>query len=75
METKLLDCQFGPKYFKEKPVQGKRLWLQGTRKIGCKAHVEVKAFNLYPEYAVTKRETDGLSNWKLRCLQEEDKDD
>ena len=45
-EEKLLDCQFGPKYFKQKPVQGKRLWLQSTRKIGCNAHVEVKAFTL-----------------------------
>ena len=48
---KLLDCQFGPKYYKQKPIQGKRLWLQSTRKIGCNAHVEVKAFTLYPEFA------------------------
>ncbi len=26
--------------------------LQGTRKIRCMAHIEVKAFNLYPEYMV-----------------------
>ena len=70
-EEKLLDCQFGPKYFKQKPVQGKRLWLQSTRKIGCNAHVEVKAFTLYPEFAITQGEREGLSKWKLRCLQEE----
>lgn len=70
-EEKLLDCQFGPKYFKQKPVQGKRLWLQSTRKIGCNAHVEVKAFILYPEFAITQGEREGLSKWKLRCLQEE----
>ena len=31
-ETKLLDCQFRPKYYKQKPhlVQGKYLWLQST---------------------------------------------
>jgi hypothetical protein len=70
-ETKVLDCQFGPKYYKQKPVQGKRLWLQGTRKIGCKAHVEVKSFTLYPEFAITPAEREGLSKWKVRCLQEE----
>ena len=38
-ETKLHDCQFGP----NKPVQGKCLWLQISS-----AHVQVKAFTLYP---------------------------
>ena len=44
---------------------------QGSRKIGCKAHVEVKSFALYPEYAVSDAEKEGLSKWKLRCLCEE----
>ncbi len=70
-DTKVLDCQFGAKYFKQQPVKGKRLWLQGTRKVGCRAHVEVKAFTLYPDFAVSKSEKEGLSKWKLRCLQEE----
>ena len=30
--AKLYDCQFGVKYFKQRPVQGKRLWLQGSRR-------------------------------------------
>ena len=34
-ETKLLDCQFGPKYFKEKSGKGKKLWLQNSRKVGA----------------------------------------
>ena len=70
-ETKLLDCQFGPKYFKQRPVEGKRLWLQSSRKVGCKASVEVKAFVLYPEFTIGKGEWDGLSQWKLRTLQED----
>ena len=70
-ETKMLDCQFGPKYYKQKPKQGKRLWLQGTRKMGCNAHVEVKSFILYPEFAITTAEREDLSNYKVRCLQEE----
>ena len=70
-DAKLYDCQFGVKYFKQRPVQGKRLWLQGSRKVGCAAHVEVKSFVLYPEYAVSTAEKEGLSKWKLRCLYEE----
>ena len=67
-ESKLLDCQFGPKYFKQKPIKGKKLWLQSSRKIGCKACVEVI---LYPEFNISKSERDGLTKWKLRKLQED----
>ena len=70
-ESRVLDCQFGPHYFKQKPTKGKRLWLQSTRKIGCQAHINVKGFVLYPEFAVSEAERENLSNWKLRCLQEE----
>lgn len=70
-ETKLLDCQFGRKYFKQKPVKGKKLWLQNTRKVGCGARVEVKTFVLYPHFKIGKGEQDGLSKWKLRNLQED----
>ena len=35
------------------------------------AHIEVKAFKLYPEYAISNEEKEGLSQWKLRCLKEE----
>ena len=65
------DCQFGDKYYKQKPVKGKRLLLQGSRKVGCRALIEVKTFVLYPEYAVSDAEKEGLSKWKLRCLYEE----
>ena len=70
-ESKVLDCQFGPHYFKQKPTKGKRLWLQSTRKIGCQAHVNVKGFVLYPMFVISEAERENLSNWKLRCLQEE----
>ena len=55
-ESRVLDCQFGPHYFKQKPTKGKRPWLQSTRKIGCQAHVDVKGFVLYPEFAVSEAE-------------------
>jgi len=31
----------------------------------------VKLFTLYPDFAVSKDEKEGLSMWRLRCLQEE----
>lgn len=70
-ESRILDCQFGPHYFKQKPTKGKKLWLQNTRKIGCQAHIDIKGFVLYPEFAISEAERVGLNNWKLRCLQEE----
>ena len=70
-ETRVLDCQFGQKYFKQKPKQGKKMWLQGTRKNGCMAHIQVKTFTLYPQYAISEGEKKGLSKWKLRLLKEE----
>ena len=48
-ETRMLDCQFGQKYYKQKQKQGKKMWLQGTRKMGCMAHIEVKTFMLHTE--------------------------
>ena len=71
-DTKVYDCQFGDQYYKKKPVKGKRLWLQGSRKVGCGAHIEVKSFVLYPEYAIgDAEEAQETSKWKLRCLYEE----
>ena len=69
-ETRVLDCQYGQQYYKQRPKQGKKMWLQGTRKIGCMAHVEIKTYVLYPQYAISKEEKEGLSNWQLRYLRE-----
>ena len=70
-ETRVLDCQFGQKYYKQKPKQGKKMWLQGTRKKGCMAHIEVKTFTLYPQYAIKDDEKKHNSKCKLRYLKEE----
>ena len=70
-EEKVMDCQYGEQYFNtstNKPLteQGfntstnpkpKRLWLQGTQKIGCFAKVTIKHYTLYPDYAVVTRGT------------------
>ena len=61
-----LDCQFGEKYYKQKKPLGKHLWLQGTRKLGCAAHIQIKSFVLYADYAVIPSEN--VSKWKLQCL-------
>ena len=56
-EEKILDCQYGPHYFKQRtPVSDKpkRLRLQGTRKIGCLAKINIKKYVLYPEYKIKK---------------------
>ena len=37
-------------------TRGKKIWLQGTRKMGCMAHIEVKTFTLYLEYAISESE-------------------
>ena len=70
-ETRMLDCQFGQKYYKQKPKQGKKMWLQGTRKMGCMAHIEVKTFTLYTEYAISQEKKQGISKWKMRYMKEE----
>jgi len=51
-EKRLMDCQYGVHYKKPKSTTNKRVYLQGTRKKGCRAHIEITQFNLYPEYSV-----------------------
>ena len=45
--------------------------LQGTRKMRCMAHFEVKGFTLYPEYGINQCEKVGLTKWKVQCLKED----
>ena len=53
-ERRILDCQHGVQYYKPKKGLGKRNRLQGTRKIGCKAHIILREYILYPDYNVAK---------------------
>ena len=42
--------------------------MQGSRKIGCHAHIEIKGYTLYPEYALQSDNealTEGAT-WKLK---------
>ena len=47
-EKRILDCQYGKKYYKSRELTGKRLYLQGTRKQGCTAHIELTEYVTYP---------------------------
>ena len=46
-EEKVLDCQYGCHYYKEKE-QNRRQRFQGTKKVGCQAKVKIKKFSTYP---------------------------
>ena len=51
-EKQILHCQYGNQYYQSKSHTSGRVFLQGTRKKGCLAHIEVVEFNLYPQYCV-----------------------
>ena len=63
-ETRMLDCQFGQKYYKQKPKQGKKMWLQGTRNMGCMAHIEVKTSRCTQNMPSAKKKTRVFLNGK-----------
>ncbi len=72
-EEKKMDCQYGKHYFKErqpKQCQKKRLCLQGSRKIGCHAHIEIKGYTLYSEYAL-QSDSEAHTEGATRKLKEE----
>ena len=63
-ETRMLDCQFGQKYYKQKPKQGKKMWLQGTRNMGCMTHIEVKTSHCTQNMPSAKKKTRVFLNGK-----------
>ena len=65
-----LQCQYGPQYYKSKPKTGKQLRLQSTRKIGCPAHIVVKQYILFPQYALPD-EVHGKSKHQIRLQKEQ----
>ena len=70
-KVSVLDCQYGEQYWKEKNNKQKRLRLQGTRKIGCHAHIKTHTYTLYPDFQVSPEEGKNLSKYNLRMLKEE----
>ena len=67
-QTRIMHCQFGDHYFKKKERNSSRVCIQGTRQIGCQAHVEIREYILYPEYSVNVTKT--LSACKVRTMRE-----
>ena len=72
----IMDCQYGlstlqKKNKKNQPNQSDRIYLQGTRKQGCLAHVEVREFILYPEYSIDTLLSTDLTMKQVRTLKEE----
>ena len=51
-EKRMMDCQYGHQYYKPRQALSKRVRLQGTRKMGCKAHIIQRQYILYPEFAI-----------------------
>ena len=65
--TRKQHCQFGKLYYKERPASSGRTRLQGTRKIGCPAHVHVYELTLFPSFAITTESEDcKLGSRKLK---------
>ena len=62
------ECQFGPHYFKKRPRKSDRLYIQGTRKLGCQAHIEVHEYKLYPDFSFQR--TEEMKGKVLRKMQE-----
>ena len=44
--------------------------LQGTRKIGCKAHIFIRSLVLFTDYCITDEEKNGLSARGLKELKQ-----
>ena len=67
---RLLDCQYGQLYKKPSPPKSTRTRLQGSKKKGCKAHIEITELTLYPNYSITSQITPTTSQKQARKLKE-----
>ena len=65
-EIRKLDCQYGSHYYKQKQNSGRHLHLQGTRKIGCKAHIVIRKITVYSDFQLSEDEVNlGPRNYTL----------
>ena len=70
VSKKTLDCQFGHHYYKEKILKPSRLQLQGTRKLGCPAHINIFEYEVFTDYKasfsdLSKKSKMKQKKWKL----------
>ena len=47
-----MDCQYDHQYYKPRTTLNKRVHLEGTRKMGYKAHIIQWQYILYPEFVI-----------------------
>ena len=69
-EKKLMDCQYGVQYKQPRLTNSKCIYLQGSRKKGCLAHIKIKEFNVYPDYSVNSQVSPSLSKKQIRTIKE-----
>ena len=50
------ECKFVPHYFKKRERKSDQLYLQGTRKLGCLAHIDAREYKLNPEFSFQRTE-------------------
>ena len=71
VESRMLECQFGPQYYKETHSKSSRVKVQGTCKVGCHAHIVIKNCVFYPSYKVHDDGTTvAIHTLKRRWMQE-----
>lgn len=63
------ECQFGPHYFKRRKRTSSRVYIQGTRKHGCPAVINICEYKFYPQYALSEEEAK-LTGKNLRLARE-----
>ena len=71
IEKKTLDCQFGKQYYKDKPRKSTRTMIQGSRKLGCPAHITIKVYETFPEYSISETQTSCCTKKALKVLKEQ----
>ena len=72
IEKKTLDCQFGKQYYKDKPRKSTRTMIQGSRKLGCPAHISIKVYELFSEYnVISETQVSCKSKNTLKVLKEQ----
>ena len=77
-KKQILDCKYGVQYKKPKPPTSSQVFLRKSRKKGCRAHIQITKFNLYPEYSTksqislltSQKQARKVRQSKLRSLQQ-----
>ena len=66
-----MECQYGVQYKKSKfTSESTKVYLQGSRKKGCLAHIIIMQFILYPEFHVHSLLSPNISQNKVRDIKE-----